>query len=153
MIHAHSFLRWIVLLLALLTLIKSYSGMSSKRAFVPADRKMPLFFMISMDIQLLIGLVLYFTGSWGIKNIQNMGMGNVMKDSVSRFFAVEHTIGMLLAIVFAHIAFSVTKKPIADTAKFKRIFIFSLLSLIAIIASIPWPYREMIGRPLFPGMH
>jgi hypothetical protein len=66
MLHAHSFLRWVVLILALLTIIKSFSGMSSKKAFTAADKKMPLFFMISMDIQLLLGLVLYFTGAWGI---------------------------------------------------------------------------------------
>jgi len=152
MIHAHSFLRWVVLILALLTIIKSFSGMSNKKAFTAADKKMPLFFMISMDIQLLLGLILYFTSAWGIKNIQNLGMGAVMKDSVSRFFAIEHTIGMILAIIFAHVAFAITKKQIDDTAKFKKIFIFSLLSLLAILASIPWPFRELIGRPLFPGM-
>lgn len=152
MIHAHSFLRWVVLILALLTIIKSFSGMSNKKAFTAADKKMPLFFMISMDIQLLLGLILYFTSAWGIKNIQNLGMGTVMKDSVSRFFAIEHTIGMILAIIFAHVAFAITKKQIDDTAKFKKIFIFSLLSLLAILASIPWPFRELIGRPLFPGM-
>jgi hypothetical protein len=152
MLHAHSFLRWVVLILALLTIIKSFSGMSSKKAFTAADKKMPLFFMISMDIQLLLGLVLYFTGAWGIKNIQNQGMGEVMKDAAGRFFAIEHTVGMLLAIIFAHVAYAFAKKTIDDTAKFKKIFIFSLLSLVAILASIPWPFRELIGRPLFPGM-
>lgn len=152
MIHAHSFLRWVVLILALLTIIKSFSGMSSKKAFTAADKKMPLFFMISMDIQLLLGLVLYFTGAWGIKNIQNQGMGEVMKDAAGRFFAIEHTVGMLLAIIFAHVAYAFAKKNIDDTAKFKKIFTFTLLSLLAILVSIPWPFRELIGRPLFPGM-
>ena len=152
MIHAHSFLRWVVLILGLLTIIKSFSGMSSKKAFTAADKKMPLFFMISMDIQLLLGLILYFTGAWGLKNIQNMGMGEVMKDAASRFFAIEHTVGMLLAIIFAHIAYANAKKSIDDTVKFKKIFVFSLLSLLAILISIPWPFREAIARPLFPGM-
>lgn len=126
--------------------------MSGKKAFTAADRKVPLFFMISMDIQLLLGLALYFTGAWGIKNIQNQGMGNVMKDSVSRFFAVEHLVGMLLAVILAHMANSVTKKAIADDKKFKKIFLFSLLSLLVMLATIPWPFREAIARPLFPGM-
>jgi ammonia channel protein AmtB len=150
--HAHNFLRLVVLILALLTIIKSYKGMSSKKAFTAADKKMPLFFMISMDIQLLLGLALYFTGAWGLKNIQNLGMGEVMKDANSRFFAIEHTIGMLLAIVFAHVAYVFAKKQMDDTAKFKKIFIFSLLSLVVMLASIPWPFREAIARPLFPGM-
>jgi NADH:ubiquinone oxidoreductase subunit 2 (subunit N) len=126
--------------------------MSGKRPFTPGDRKTTLFFMISMDIQLLLGLVLYFTGAWGIKNIQNQGMGNVMKDNVSRFFAIEHLVGMLLAIIFAHVAYAFAKKNIDDKAKFKKIFIFSLLSFIVMMAVIPWPFREAIARPLFPGM-
>lgn len=151
MIHAHNFLRWIVLILALVTVVKSLSGMNGKKAFTSGDRKTVLFYMISMDIQLLLGLALYVTGAWGIRNIQNQGMAAVMKDSVSRFFAVEHTIGMLIAIVLVHVANASVKKRIADNVKFKRVFILSLLSLIAILASIPWPFRELIGRPLFPG--
>lgn len=152
MVIVHNLFRWIVLILAILTVIKSFSGMSSKKAFTPADKKTPLFFMISMDIQLLLGLLVFFTGTAAFKNIQNNGMGNVMKDSVGRFFTVEHTSLMLVAIIFAHLAFAATKKSIADTAKFKRIFIFSLLSLLTMLAAIPWPFYGTIGRPFFPGM-
>ena len=126
--------------------------MSNKKAFTAADKKMPLFFMISMDIQLLLGLALYFTGDLGLKIIQNLGLREVAKYANSRFFAIEHTIGMLLAIVFAHVAYVFAKKQMDDTAKFKKIFIFSLLSLVVMLASIPWPFREAIARPLFPGM-
>jgi hypothetical protein len=152
MIHLHNLLRWVVLILAVVAIVKSYSGMSGKRVFTAGDKKTSLFFMISMDIQLLIGLVLYFTGAMGIKNIQNQGMAAVMKDSASRFFAVEHLVGMLLAIVFAHVAYAFAKKNIEDNKKFKKIFLFSLLSLIVMLATIPWPFREAIARPLFPGM-
>jgi hypothetical protein len=152
MIHAHNLLRWVVLILALWTIFKSFNGRSGKRAFTAADRKAPLFFMISMDIQLLIGLALYITGAWGVKNIQNQGMGNVMKDAYSRFYAVEHLVGMLLAVILAHMANSVTKRAIPDDKKFKKIFLFSLLSLLVMLATIPWPFRGAIGRPLFPGM-
>lgn len=152
MVHAHNLLRWIVLILAIISIVKSFSGMSSKKAFTAADKKIPLFFMISMDIQLLLGMLLYFTGAWGFKNIQNLGMGEVMKDSQSRFFAVEHLLGMLVAIIFAHIAYAIAKKQMDDTAKFKKIFTFTLLSLVVMLATIPWPFREAIARPLFPGM-
>jgi heme A synthase len=152
MIHAHSLLRWVVLILALITIIKSFSGMSSKKAFGPSDRKFPLFFMIAMDIQLLLGLVLYFTKPLGFENFKSIGMANVMANTSFRFVALEHPVGMLLAIIFAHIAFKFTKKSMDDTAKFKKIFLFSLLSLVVMLATIPWPFREAIARPLFPGM-
>ncbi|HEY1031712.1 MAG TPA: hypothetical protein VGD89_08055 [Flavipsychrobacter sp.] len=153
LLHLHNFLRWFVLIFAIWTIFKTFSGMGSGRAFTKADKRPALFLMITCDIQLLLGLVLYTTGAWGIKNIQNQGMGAVMKDSVSRFWAVEHIAGMLIAVVLVHIGYAAIKKNIADSAKFKKVFWFTLIALLIIIATIPWPFREMIGRPLFPGMH
>jgi hypothetical protein len=95
---------------------------------------------------------LYFTGPWGIKNIQNMGMANVMKDAIGRFFAVEHTIGMILALVLVHIAYASSKKNSSDLAKHKKMFWFNCIALIIMLASIPWPFRAAIGRAWFPGM-
>ncbi len=80
-------------------------------------------------------------------------MAAAMKDKVARFFVVEHTIGMLLAIILVHIMYASVKKNIDDTAKFKKLFWYSLISFIIILASIPWPFRELISRPWFPGMH
>lgn len=152
MIHTHNLFRWIVLILALLTIIKSFSGMRSNKAFGVGDRKLPLFFMIAMDIQLLLGLVLYFTSPLGFQNFQNIGAGNVMANTAFRFSALEHPVGMIIAIVLAHVAFRFTKQTLDDRTKFKKIFIYSLLSLIVMLATIPWPFREAIARPLFPGM-
>lgn len=152
MLHLHSLLRWVTIILAVAAVIKSLSGLLGKRSFAGSDRKISLFFMISMDIQLLVGLVLYFTGAWGFQNISNNGMGNVMKDPAGRFYGMEHGVGMILAIVFAHIAFKATKKSLGDEATFKKVFLFSVLSLVVMLAMIPWPGREAIGRALFPGM-
>lgn len=152
MMHLHNFLRWVIIIFGIITLFRSLSGMNGSRSFLPGDKKSALFLMISCDIQLLVGLYLYFAGAWGIKNIQNQGMGEVMKNSVSRFFAVEHTVGMLLAIVLVHIGYSATKKNIPDVRKFRKLFWFTLLAFIVILVTIPWPFREGIGRPLFPGM-
>jgi hypothetical protein len=94
-----------------------------------------------MDIQLIIGLVLYIFGPMGLKNIQNMGMGEVMKNSYTRFFAMEHLIGMLIAIVVFHIGRSKSKKATDDASKHKKEFIFYLIGLLIILASIPWPFK------------
>ena len=151
MLHLHSILRWIVLLVALWAIIKMASGRSGNKPFTAADTRPALLFMIFMDIQLLVGLVLYFIGPWGIKNIQAQGMGGVMKDSIGRFFAVEHTIGMLLALIFVHIGYAATKKAVDDKAKFNKAFRFFLAALIIILISIPWPFRESLNRGWMPG--
>lgn len=149
-LHLHSLLRWVVLLVALWAVVKMAAGRSGQKAFTPSDKRPALFFLIVMDLQLLAGLYLYLTGAWGLKNIQNQGMGNVMKDPASRFFAVEHLLGMLIALVLVHIGYSATKKAPTDRQKFNKAFWCFLVALLLILASIPWPFRESLGRGWMP---
>ncbi len=114
---------------------------------------MGLFLMICADVMLLVGLYQWITGPWGLKSIQSNGMSVVMKNSVLRFFAVEHFIGMLIAIVLIHIGYTYSKKSITDTMKHKRTLLFYGLALLVILISIPWPFRAVgAGRAWFPGM-
>lgn len=152
MIHLHSFLRYAVLVAALYTLYKIWTAWRANAAFEKSTQKANLLFMVLCDTQLLIGLYLYFVGPWGIKNIQNMGMANVMHDKVARFFAVEHFAGMLIALVLVHMAYATAKKNSSDLAKHKKMFWFNFIALIVMLASIPWPFRAAIGRAWFPGM-
>jgi hypothetical protein len=133
--HFHSGLRWVVLILALLAIIKALMGMQKKSAFTNADNKISLVLISFMDIQLIIGLVLYIFGPMGLKNIQNMG------NPYSRFFVMEHLVGMLIAIVIFHVGRSKSKKAIDDASKHKKAFIYYLIGLIIILASIPWPFK------------
>jgi len=87
----------------------------------------------------------------GLELIQNVGMSEVMKNPVYRFWVVEHNIGMLIAIILITIGRGAAKKNISDQAKHKKSFWFFLIALILILASVPWPGRE-VARPLFPGM-
>lgn len=148
--HLHNLLRWVILILAVLTLVKSYAGMSSKRPFTAGDRKTALFLMISADVQLLLGLALYMMKGW----MSSFSQGGVMANSVTRFWAVEHIFGMVVGIVLIHLGFSAAKKNTEDTTKFKKLFWFTLIALLLILVTIPWPFRvEGVGRPWFPGMN
>ena len=152
MIHLHSFLRYAVLVAALYTLYKIWTAWRANAAFEKSTQKANLLFMILCDTQLLIGLYLYIVGPWGLKNIQNMGMANVMHDKVARFFAVEHFAGMIIALVLVHLAYATAKKNSSDLAKHKKMFWFNFIALIVMLASIPWPFRAAIGRAWFPGL-
>lgn len=81
-----------------------------------------------------------------------MGMAAVMKDPVARFFAIEHMVSMLIAIVLITIGRGVGKKNISPERKHKKSFWMFLIALVLILVAIPWPFRE-VARPLFPGMH
>ena len=150
LLHLHNLLRWVVLLFLIIVLLKSASGMNGNKPFTASDRKTALFLMISVDIQLLIGLALYFMKGW---NKVLASGGEAMKNAAMRFWSVEHIMGMIIAIILVHIGYSAAKKPIADAAKFKKVFWFNLIALIIILVTIPWPFRALVGRPWFPGMH
>lgn len=138
----HSILRWLVLLNALVAIGAAFTGMQQNRAFEKRDNLFGLIFTSVVDLQLLIGLVLYFTGALGLQNIQNNGMAYVMKDSYARFFAVEHITMMLIAVVIIHIGRAKSKKATSDAGRHKAAFWFYLIGLLIILASIPWPFRK-----------
>lgn len=143
----HSILRWIILILLVAAIVKSYSGMRSGRTFSEGDRKLSLFLMITAHTTLLVGLVLWFFGQFGLSLALDNGMGVVMKNPVFRYWVVEHFVGMLIAIVLITIGRGVAKKSIQDSAKFKRAFWLFLVALIIILATVPWPFRAGVGRP------
>jgi hypothetical protein len=148
LLFLHSLLRWVILLLALIAIYRSYAGMSGGKPFTAGDKKVGLFLMIAAHITLLIGLYQWIVGPLGLQNIRNMGMGAVMKHPIYRFYAVEHLTGMIIAIVLITIGRRVSKTMIPDKAKHKKTFWLYLIALIIILVSIPWPFRVGIGRPL-----
>lgn len=142
----HSLLRWAVLLFGVLTLINALSGFIKKRVYTNSDDKSNLFFMISCDVQLLLGLLLYFGNGW-FEKLKDMG--NSMKDPYNRFFTMEHLSVMLLAWILVHIGRASVKRAKTDAAKHKKMLMFFGTALILILVSIPWPFRPVIGKPLF----
>lgn len=147
LLSLHSILRWVIILLAILAIVRSGSGMTAGKPFGPGDKKTGLFLMIAAHTTLLVGLYLWLFGPLGLANIRNLGFGEVMKDRAYRFFAVEHLVGMLIAIVLITVGRGASKKNIPDRAKHKRTFWFILVALLIILASVPWPFMTEIGRP------
>lgn len=139
LLHLHSLLRWIIIVLLLLNLFRLSSGNNST--------KFSLWLLISAHITLLLGLYQYIFGSWGLALFRQYG-SEVMRDPAMRFWAVEHITGMLLAIAFITIGHIRLKK----SGKTKPTLIFYLIAFIIIMLVVPWPFRAGIGRPWFPGM-
>ncbi|MBY0479804.1 MAG: hypothetical protein K2Q21_00510 [Chitinophagaceae bacterium] len=150
LLHLHSLLRWIILVLLVVNIVRHFASVN--KPFTASDKKLGLFLMIAAHSTLLLGLYQWFTGPWGLMNILDKGMGVVMKDSAQRFWAVEHLTGMIIAIVLITIGKGVAKKDLTDAVKHKRSAVLFLAALLIILATVPWPFREGIGRPWFPGM-
>ena len=142
LLHLHNSLRWVIIILLLITLVQAFT----KKEGI---QKTSLWLLIAAHITLLLGLFQYFNSDLaGFKMIANMGgMGNVMKSSFARFWVVEHFSAMLLAIVVITIGRSRAKK-----LNYSAAVKLYLVALLLIMAAVPWPFREEIARPLFPGM-
>lgn len=142
LLHLHNILRWVILILLLIALVQSFTKNSGVK-------KVSLFLLISAHITLLLGLFQYFNSQTvGFHLIENMGgFGNVMKDSFARFWVVEHITAMIAAVILITIARGKAKKENYSAAKW-----LYLIALILILVAVPWPFREGIARPLFPGM-
>ncbi|HSZ35076.1 MAG TPA: hypothetical protein VK772_17285, partial [Puia sp.] len=104
--------------------------------------------MISAHTTLLIGLILLLFGRYGILSSGLPEGVKLMQDKFYRFFWVEHPTGMLIATVLITIGRGVVKKQIADPLKYKRAFWYFLVALLIILATIPWPGRDIVGRSL-----
>ncbi|MBO9660679.1 MAG: hypothetical protein J7527_17790 [Chitinophagaceae bacterium] len=153
MLHLHSLLRWVILILLLVSIFKAYTGWQQKRAFTAGDRKIWLFTLIFSHVNLLIGIYQILLGNYGILKVDVPEGESVMSNKVLRFFWIEHPVFMIISIVLITAGYKMSKKAVADEMKFKRAFWLFFVALLAILVSIPWPFREVIGRPLFPGLH
>lgn len=148
LLHTHSLLRWIMLILLIMTVVRSYNGWKSKRSFTPGDKKLTLFTLIFSHVQLLIGFLLYMVSPIVQSAMEDMGAA--MKDPTLRFYAVEHILVMIIAILIITVGNAMAKRAANDTDRFKKIFIYFFIGLVLILASIPWPFMQTgAGRGWF----
>ena len=140
----HNILRWIVLILMILALVRAFWGWFGKRDWTSTDMKVGRFYSISLDIQFLLGLILYFFLSPITKSaLSNFRTAMSIPDL--RFFALEHILYMILALILAHVGVATANRASESVVKHRRQAIWFSLSLIAILLGMPW------FRPLLPG--
>jgi uncharacterized membrane protein len=122
----------------LIAVINALAGLVGKKEYGPKDFRIALFTLIVTHIQFLIGLILFFVSPYGLKNISGVGMGEVMKNSEYRLYAVEHPIIMIVVVVLITIGYSKHKKKLVSGPKFRALTIFYALALILMLSRIPW---------------
>ena len=143
----HSLLRWVVLAAGLWAVVRALGGLIFRRPWTPTDAQSGRWFSISLDLQVLLGLLLYAFLS-PIASHAFADMGAAMRDPILRFWAVEHVTMMLAALVLAHIGSARARRASTSAAKHRTSLIFYALALLAVLAAIPWPFMAD-ARPLF----
>ncbi len=137
----HNLVRWIVIILAVLALVRAFSGLLRNREWTDTDRKTGVFFSSALDVQLLLGLLLYFFLSPLTKTVLS-NFGAAMNNPEIRFFSLEHLLYMLAAIILVHVGSVISRRANPDAAKFRYAAIFYTLAVVIILIAIPW------SRPL-----
>jgi hypothetical protein len=145
----HSWLRWAVLLVGLFAVMRAIAGAIGRRPWTPTDDRAGFWYGTLLDLQMLLGLLMYFALS-PITKAALQDFAGAMRSSGLRFWAVEHVFGMIVAVVLVHAGRSRTKKLTDQTARHKAAAICFVLALLAILISIPWPGLPQ-ERPLIRG--
>jgi hypothetical protein len=144
LLHVHNATRWLVLIAAVVAIAVAVRGLVRNDAWGRGARLSGLAFVILMDVQLLVGLLLYF-----VSPTVRAGLGDVslaMADARLRFFLVEHALLMVGAVVLVHLGYAQAKRASTPRPAYVRSTVFYLLGLLAVLAGIPW------WRPLLPGI-
>ncbi len=140
----HNITRWLVLIAAVVALVVVVRGLATRQPWDRTARLSSLTFVSLMDLQLVLGLLLYV-----VSPIVRAGLGDMgaaMSDTTTRFFVVEHLSIMIIAVVFAHVGSITARRAPDHRGRYVRAAIWFGLSTVAVLFAIPW------WRPLFPGL-
>ncbi len=140
----HNINRWVVLALALFALARAYRGWLGGRNWTARDRQAGTLFTIFIDVQLLLGLALVALSPLIRAALQNL-QGAMAADQL-RFFLVEHTPLMILALVLVHLGSALSRRATEDRQRHRRAAIWYTLALLIIAFAVPW------WRPLLRGL-
>ena len=137
LLAVHSWLRWVVLLAAVIVLVR--------RRNQPWDRSDDRWASSLVDVQVTVGLVLWLFASPLTHLAFSEGM--LFKGAPFTFFGLFHPTVMLAALTWLHIAKVKAKKSQhRDSWRFAV-----LIFLAAVLLAIPWPFWSF-GRALFYGV-
>lgn len=133
----HSYWAYLVVLILIVASVNALVGYFTKKEYGATNFRIALFTLIVSHIQLLIGIVLFFTAPY-LRAFGEVGMGEVMRNSTLRLYIVEHPLMMAIAVALITIGYSKHKKKLTSKPKFKILAIFYTLGLIAMLSRIPW---------------
>ena len=98
------------------------------------DYFVPVFAVVLLYIELILGLLLYSMHMTKLEDFINQANANDYFSS--RFWAIEHTILMFFAIIFGHLGLVYAKNLINNREKFKMNLTYFGLSFVLIMISL-----------------
>lgn len=143
----HSLLRWFVLISLIYSIYHACKGWFTNSTYTPRFDKIRNLTVIFVHVQLLVGLLLYFISPVTKQLLNNFG--EAVQQTSIRFYGIEHSFIMIIAVVLITIGSAKAKRGTEDLKKFKSIALWFTIGLILILVTIPWPFSPFDARPLF----
>lgn len=126
----HSWWRWIVLILGLITIVKTLIGWLGKQSWAAIDRKLGSFFVISFDIQTLLGLIVYVGSMMSLHTLR-------WYDGSGMRLLMEHILMMTISLAVLHISFSRAKKGQNPQTQHRTLAIGAIIAFLLILVAVP----------------
>ena len=142
----HGLNRWFIVLAALWLLLSAATSLGRTSSAETSPVRGPWSaYMGTLRLQFVLGVLLLFISplalaAWG-------DMGTAMKVRPLRFFTVEHTTMMIVALGVAEMGAARARKAVDAARAARATLVFGGLSLLLILAAIPWPFMGEIARP------
>lgn len=145
LLFLHSWLRWALLLVGIIVIIRAFSGWLGNKDYLKSHDAFSISLIALFHLQLILGLLLFFFFS-PIVNTAFQNFGAAMKDSQLRFWTVEHGSIMVLSILIAQFGRIKIKKAVLAVDKFRNEAIYFTLAYILILSRIPWDQNARMFR-------
>jgi hypothetical protein len=146
-LFAHSWFRWMVLIAGLRLFYVALKGWIQNKSWDSSDSEALSLFNEVLLFQIVMGICLYGFLS-PLPKIGWSDMEFARRDPILRFWTIEHPVGMIIALSVFQIGRMLAIKKFKIQQRFKVITITLTLSLVIILATIPWPFLKH-GRDLF----
>jgi|TARA_B110000858_G_scaffold170299_1_gene200025 hypothetical protein len=132
---AHIIISIILTIVAFYIVVRSFIGLVKDLFFSNFfDFYIPVFAVILLYLELVLGLLLYYMHMNKLEGF--ISQTNANDYFSSRFWAIEHTILMIFAIIFGHLALVYSKNLSNNIAKYKMNLLYFGLSFILILISL-----------------
>jgi len=151
----HSLVRWLVLISLVYAVFRACRGWWANKVFTRTDNLVRHVTATIAHVQLVLGICLYYISpviQYFLHNYKD-----AVHDRGTRFFGMEHSSMMLLAVIMITVGSAHAKRRATDGLKFRTMAIWYSLALLVILVMIPWPFSSLASRPytrdLFPGFN
>ena len=144
-VFVHAVMQWCILGIGIVAVARALAGGSGRKPWTAADDRLSLAFTAFLDLQLLIGIVLFLYSPITVLGRHELDL--TFRSSVLRFFTFVHPTLMIAAVAVAHVARIRIRRSADPVARHRQAALYVGLTLAIILAAIPWPFLPY-GRPL-----